>query len=218
MAPLYAPAKRRLVASDPFFDQGNAEANAHYIGKHLVLAAGGGSHMMDIVDTLLDDAGKLGRTITCHDPPCHGSARFPSTLAYERHYDQAHRNACSVCMAVLPSAHWLDLHIQEFHDAFFDARVARGDRAFQCFLPACTRKFSRPHKRRLHMVDKHHYARSFNWDLVRSGLRPAARARSRAPAAAADVEQLASAFQRSVSFGRPRNAPIKSHASSIAKP
>ncbi|KAJ2149178.1 hypothetical protein GGH19_004543 [Coemansia sp. RSA 1807] len=195
MAPLYVPAKRRLTASDPFFDLGNAEASVHYIERRCVphAQAWESTESLINIDDWLFDAGALHDPIICHDPPCHGSAHFPSTLAYERHYDQAHRNVCSVCRAILPSAHWLDLHIQEHHDAFFSARVARGEKAFACFLPACTRVFSRPQKRKLHMIDKHHFARSFNWSLVRSGLRSAN---------SADVDRLASAFQRSVSFGR----------------
>ncbi|PIA16662.1 hypothetical protein COEREDRAFT_30882, partial [Coemansia reversa NRRL 1564] len=93
----------------------------------------------------------------------------PSVPAFEKHYDQMHRNCCSLCNAALPSAHWLDLHIQEYHDAFFRARVARSEKPYRCFLEACTRTFSRPHKRIMHMVDKHHFARSFNWKLVRTG-------------------------------------------------
>ncbi|KAJ2128972.1 hypothetical protein IW136_005964 [Coemansia sp. RSA 678] len=195
MAPLYVPAKRRLTASDPFFDLGNAEASAHYIERRCVphAQAWESTESLINIDDWLFDAGALHDPIICHDPPCHGSARFPSALAYERHYDQAHRNVCSMCRAILPSAHWLDLHIQEHHDAFFSVRVARGEKAFACFLPACTRVFSRPQKRKLHMIDKHHFARSFNWSLVRSGLRSAN---------SADVDRLASAFQRSVSFGR----------------
>ncbi|KAI9506189.1 hypothetical protein BX070DRAFT_176283, partial [Coemansia spiralis] len=99
-------------------------------------------------------------------PPCLGSAVFPTALAFERHYDILHRNTCSVCGAVFPSSHWLDLHIQEFHDAFFSAQVARGDKPFQCFIPSCTKTFSSPLKRKLHMIDKHRFARSFNWMLV----------------------------------------------------
>ncbi|KAJ2305832.1 hypothetical protein IWW51_006145 [Coemansia sp. RSA 2702] len=179
MAPLYVPTKRRLAADDPFFDLGNAEANICYFEKHLVRAlpdiVARRSHMMAIVDGLLEDAGRLQHPITCHDPPCCGSTHYPSALAYEQHYDQVHRHSCTACRAVFPSAHWLDLHIQEVHDAFFSARVARGDKLFQCFLPACPRTFSRPLKRRLHMVDKHRFARSFNWSLVRTGLRPAFR-------------------------------------------
>ncbi|KAJ2806438.1 hypothetical protein H4R20_001692 [Coemansia guatemalensis] len=225
MAPFYTPSKRRLAADDPFFDQGNAEASAHYIGSRAVCVSRG-LHMTDIVDLILENSTR--QTITCHDPPCHGSARFPTVLAYERHYDQMHRNCCSLCNAALPSAHWLDLHIQECHDAFFRARVARSEKPYQCFLPACSRTFSRPHRRKMHMIDKHHFARSFNWRLVRTGLRstsklPAAVKSARRRDAARrdpvaqqpqadddnaqnmDVDQLTSEFKRSLSVGVPRS-------------
>ncbi|KAJ2763888.1 hypothetical protein IWQ57_005395, partial [Coemansia nantahalensis] len=222
MGPLYVPAKRRLAAGDAFFDLGNAEARAHkYISA---------DHVGAFVDSVLAGA---AAPIVCHDPPCHGSVACPSTRAFERHYDQVHRNCCHECGAVLPSAHWLDLHIQECHDAYFRARVARGDKPYQCFLRACARTFARPYKRRLHMVDKHHFADSFDWGLVRTGLRrrpgsgrPPSRRSPRNDravpstavevAAAAsgsgsgsaetmDIDQLASAFTRSVSVGVPRS-------------
>ncbi|KAI8319204.1 hypothetical protein GQ54DRAFT_299507 [Martensiomyces pterosporus] len=204
---------------------------------------------MDIersISASIDSLSIRPRPIVCHDPPCSGSVSCPTTMAYERHYDQVHRNKCSECGAILPSAHWLDLHIQELHDMFFRARVDRGDKAFQCFLPSCTKVFATPRKRKMHMVDKHHFARSFNWALVRSGLQPLnkvssssneqrgrGRGRGRGelgqhPQSAIgnaptdgedsnlpvcvsssaddmDVDQLASAFKRSVRVGAPKS-------------
>ncbi|KAJ2610121.1 hypothetical protein H4S08_003759 [Coemansia sp. RSA 1365] len=228
MAPFYTPAKRRLAADDPFFDMGNAEASAHYIGNYAVCVSRV-SHMTDIVDLLLENStAQPQQTITCRDPPCLGSARFPSVPAFEKHYEQMHRNCCSLCNAALPSAHWLDLHIQECHDAFFRARVARYEKVYKCFLEACTRTFSHPHKRIMHMVDKHHFARSFNWKLVCTGLRPTARFPAGAKSTRRrnagnkdiavqqphvddvnsqnmDVDQLTSEFKRSLSVGVPRS-------------
>ncbi|KAJ2714530.1 hypothetical protein H4R19_001680 [Coemansia spiralis] len=216
MAPLYVPSKRRFAVSDAFFGDGNAEASVH---RHI-----SADHVRAFVDRVLGDA---AAPIVCRDAPCHGSVVCPSTHAFEKHYDQVHRNSCGECGAVLPSAHWLDLHIQECHDAYFGARVARGEKPYQCFLRACTRTFARPYKRRLHMVDKHHFAASFDWGLVRTGLRRpgggstssqpgrAAAQREPRPAAAAtaavssaeamDVDRLASAFTRSLSVGVPRS-------------
>ncbi|KAJ2158626.1 hypothetical protein GGF46_003626 [Coemansia sp. RSA 552] len=229
---LYIPAKRRLAANDPFFALGNAEANTRHVVRIRDV------HVDGIVDCLAKDTGRLQRPMRCHEPPCCGSHQFPSALAFEKHYDQVHRYRCATCGAMLPSEHWLDLHIQETHDGFFRAQVERGEKLFQCFLPTCTRTFSRPHKRNMHMVDKHGFARSFNWGLVRTGLRPAAgkitaRRTQRASAPRADlmapradpaaddapnqlaenqegaenmdVDQLTSAFQRSLSIGVPRS-------------
>ncbi|KAJ1731229.1 hypothetical protein LPJ61_002638 [Coemansia biformis] len=243
MKPLYVPAKRRLAANDPFFTPGNVEAAVHFVCRHVVCThdpVSREAHVRGIVDSMLDSAATAWVPIVCHDPPCHGSVECPSAHAYEKHYDQVHRHCCRECGAVLPGAHWLDLHIQECHDAFFRARVARGEKPYQCLLRTCARTFSRPHKRRLHMLDKHHFAHSFDWDLVRRGLRPAggrptsksgggragreSEARSargggpeNQPATASgdaqstgadqrmDVDQLTSAFKRSLSVGAPRS-------------
>ncbi|KAJ2000499.1 hypothetical protein GGI04_004131 [Coemansia thaxteri] len=209
---LYRPAKRRLAPDDAFFALGNAEAALHRIDTQLQL---------DPASIAVATPTPVHRHIICHDAPCLGSVVCPDTLAFERHYDQVHRNLCSVCNAILPTAHWLDLHVQERHDAFFSARVARGDKAFRCFLPTCARLFSRPQKRRLHMIDKHAFPRCFNWALIRDGLLPIDGHRRRRPAAplasapdssavATDLDSLPTAFSaslrvsapKSISFGR----------------
>ncbi|KAJ2741739.1 hypothetical protein GGI20_004974 [Coemansia sp. BCRC 34301] len=156
---LYTPAKRRRPSSDPFFAQGNTESVLHNIDKQLAVAG---------EDNVQQHPAE--HHIICHDAPCLGSVVLPSTLAFERHYDQMHRNTCSVCSAIFPSVHWLDLHVQELHDAFFDARIARGDSAFRCFLPTCPELFACPDKRRLHMIDRHKFPINFTWSLLRVGL------------------------------------------------
>ncbi|KAJ2508875.1 hypothetical protein GGF44_002293 [Coemansia sp. RSA 1694] len=210
---LYTPAKRRRSSSDPFFAQGNAESVLHCIDKQLAVVG----------DNNVRQLAECSHHIICHDAPCLGSVVLPSALAFERHYDQMHRNTCSVCSAIFPSAHWLDLHVQELHDAFFDARVARGDKAFRCFLPTCAKLFARPGKRRLHMIDKHKFPVKFNWSLLRVGLLPIdnhhhprrhrrQQNQLRAPGASEDmdVDSLATTFAgsmrvsapKSISFGR----------------
>ncbi|KAJ2757504.1 hypothetical protein H4S06_003149 [Coemansia sp. BCRC 34490] len=194
---LYVPAKRRLAPTDPFFDLGNAEAGIHHINKQLVLATsqslaqGSFNDREDLMDTeeLLVGFGILQRPMVCDTPPCLGLATFPTTLAFEKHYDQVHQNMCSTCSAVFPSPHWLDLHIQETHDAFFTARIARGDKAFQCFLPSCSMAFALSEKRRLHMIDHHQYPCSFNWMLVCNGNVPARANAEYAANKANDVDQ-----------------------------
>ncbi|KAJ2810569.1 hypothetical protein H4S07_002599 [Coemansia furcata] len=209
---LYTPAKRRRSSSDPFFAQGNAEAVLHSIDKQLAVADN--AQLGELVADL------HSHHIICHDAPCLGTVVCPSALAFERHYDQMHRNTCSVCSAIFPSAHWLDLHVQELHDAFFDARVARGDKAFRCFLPACVKLFARPGKRRLHMIDKHKFPVSFNWTLLRDGLLPIDhhprrhshhhRQEQKSKSVSdisedMDVDSLATAFAGSVRVGAPKS-------------
>ncbi|KAJ2722188.1 hypothetical protein GGI07_003465 [Coemansia sp. Benny D115] len=183
VAALYVPAKRRLAIDDPFFNLGNAEASlCHHAKTEQRLQSsrppgdpsGGGDLVDKVVANALEAAHiQPAAVVVCHEHPCLGTASFPNAMAFERHYDQMHRNVCSLCYAVLPSSHWLDLHLQESHDAFFDARLARGDALFACFLPTCACVFVSAEERRVHMVEVHGFARSFNWDLVSRGLRVA---------------------------------------------
>ncbi|KAJ1800489.1 hypothetical protein LPJ59_001064 [Coemansia sp. RSA 2399] len=215
---LYIPAKRRLAITDPFFDLGNAEAGIDHINKQLVLSGpllyaqqSADDDKLEL-DDLLVESGILRHPIFCDTPPCLlDSAAFPTTLAFEKHYDQVHKNMCSTCSAVFPSSHWLDLHIQELHDAFFSASIARGDNVFQCFLPLCPRVFACPDSRKLHMIHGHQFPRSFNWMLVRNGNRPPDSTKSgrnkvtNADDSGMDVDQLATAFKRSVRVGVPKS-------------
>lgn len=62
-------------------------------------------------------------SINCNIPGC--GATFKSTKTYESHYNSLHRYGCSMCHKNLPSAHLLDLHIEESHDSFFAAKAER---------------------------------------------------------------------------------------------
>ncbi|KAJ1900909.1 hypothetical protein LPJ66_001157 [Kickxella alabastrina] len=203
---MYVPAKRRLAMDDPFFDLGNAETNIYFhIKKHpspITIATtttnskNSDSDNSSSGNTSNDNSGQQAitqinkvletnidtqyfsfstRTIICHEPPCQGTAH--PAMSYELHYDQMHRNNCSTCNAIFPSSHWLDLHIQEYHDMFFQARIARTDGGlnYSCFLPACVEMFESAGERKEHMIDVHRFPLSFTWDLVQDGLRHAGR-------------------------------------------
>ncbi|KAJ1817397.1 hypothetical protein LPJ75_001728, partial [Coemansia sp. RSA 2598] len=123
--------------ADPFFDIGNAESAISFYTQEPAspswrLDGNAVRGSRDLADSILQSA--EAPAIVCEQPPCMGAVFCPSLLAYERHYDQMHRYVCSSCRAVLPSSHWLDLHIEECHDAFFEARAKRGDCVFRCFL------------------------------------------------------------------------------------
>ncbi|KAJ2374322.1 hypothetical protein IW150_003166 [Coemansia sp. RSA 2607] len=170
---LYVPAKRRLAIDDPFFDQGNAEsAVSFYLGDVLTSSLDckqGGGRPPDTTESSLLLA--IPETsIYCSQPPCTGQVNYPNALAFERHYDQVHANVCSQCGAILPNSHWLDLHVEECHDAFFVARVSRGDKAFLCFVKSCESKFVCQEERKAHMISVHHFAHSFDWEFVTRGL------------------------------------------------
>lgn len=44
------------------------------------------------------------------------------------HYQQAHVNRCSMCSKNFPTAHFLNLHIEENHDSLVVAMRARGEK------------------------------------------------------------------------------------------
>ncbi|KAJ2700712.1 hypothetical protein FB645_004886 [Coemansia sp. IMI 203386] len=175
---LYIPAKRRLSMADPFFDIGNAETAISYYTQQQSASfrcTDSNSAIPEGSDPtpcifLESVSASSAAAIVCEQPPCIGSVLCPNLLAYERHYDQMHRNVCLSCYAILPSAHWLDLHIDECHDAFFAVRAQRNDSVFRCFLPFCSETFVLADDRKKHMVATHGFASSFNWNLVNAGM------------------------------------------------
>ncbi|KAF9913777.1 hypothetical protein BX616_009603 [Lobosporangium transversale] len=76
------------------------------------------------------------------------------------------------CRKSFPGEKWLDLHIHEVHDVLIKIRRERGEKTYQCFVEGCDRLCSTPVKRRRHLIDKHHYPKWFNFDLVLTGVIP----------------------------------------------
>lgn len=66
--------------------------------------------------------------ITCSLPPHVDNIPFSSYEAYEAHYRANHVNRCSECHKVLPTEHFLALHIAENHDPMNEAKRARGEK------------------------------------------------------------------------------------------
>ena len=65
--------------------------------------------------------------IKCFLPPHKGPLIFSSYEDYEAHYRLAHTNRCLECRKNFPSARFLDLHIEENHDAFAAAKKDKGE-------------------------------------------------------------------------------------------
>ncbi|KAI9229341.1 MAG: hypothetical protein DHS80DRAFT_8426, partial [Piptocephalis tieghemiana] len=119
----------------------------------------------------------LARVIQCVEPPCNTSRpprTFSSLSAYEDHYTQCHRYACVECPVIQPSAHLLDLHQEECHNPFFRLQQEKGQAVLRCLEPSCptssTKRFRTPKGRRLHMIDRHHYPRSYPFTITLKGL------------------------------------------------
>ncbi|KAL1838010.1 hypothetical protein VTJ49DRAFT_3133 [Mycothermus thermophilus] len=123
---------------------------------------------LDLSET--DNHGGGRMEMRCSLPPHKGTEVFSTYAEYESHYRQQHTNRCAQCRKNFPSARFLELHIEETHDAFVQARRERGERTYSCFVEGCDRKCSTPQKRKMHLVDKHMYPKNFFFAITRDGI------------------------------------------------
>ena len=86
---------------------------------------------------------------------------FRSARAYEEHYAVMHAHQCSWCSRAFTSARLLAIHVQERHDAFFAAKLARGDAVLECLADGCAQRFSTRNARRRHLVEVHAFPDNF---------------------------------------------------------
>ncbi|KZT59420.1 hypothetical protein CALCODRAFT_493562 [Calocera cornea HHB12733] len=114
------------------------------------------------------------RGIICSLPPtCH---RHPAVLgdaqALERHYKTYHTHVCQEkgCMSVFPDQRLLELHFAECHDPIVAIRKERGEKTFACFIPTCIKMFDTPAKRRMHLIDGHHYPKEYFFAVTNKGI------------------------------------------------
>lgn len=112
--------------------------------------------------------------IQCYIPPCHlKPIEFTDYLSYEAHIISTHNHICSECNKRFPSDAFLNIHIDENHNPFFQINKEKGEKIFKCLqysLTGCKKTCIDRRKRRLHMIDKHGYPRDFNFGIVDSGL------------------------------------------------
>ncbi|KAL4870506.1 hypothetical protein BDV12DRAFT_165736 [Aspergillus spectabilis] len=106
----------------------------------------------------------------CSLPPHRGALSFASYEDYEVHYQQAHVNRCTECGRNFPTELFLNLHIEENHDPLAAARRERGEKTYGCFVENCERKCSTPRKRRMHLMDKHMFPKTYNFYIVNDGI------------------------------------------------
>ncbi|KAL3476135.1 hypothetical protein BJX99DRAFT_228621 [Aspergillus californicus] len=106
----------------------------------------------------------------CSLPPHRDTLSFSSYEDYEVHYQQAHVNRCTECARNFPTDLFLNLHIEENHDSLVAARRERGEKTYGCFVENCERKCSTPQKRRMHLIDKHMFPKSYNFYIVNDGI------------------------------------------------
>lgn len=108
--------------------------------------------------------------IQCSLPPHSGSLGFTSLDNFEAHYAKEHTNRCVECGKNLPSTHFLGLHIDENHNPLREALAAKGEKTYACFVPDCEKMCSTPQKRRLHLIDKHHFPKVYNFRIIDFGI------------------------------------------------
>ncbi|TVY84901.1 Zinc finger protein [Lachnellula suecica] len=106
----------------------------------------------------------------CSLPGHRETLSFPSIESYEVHYNKTHLNRCLECRKNFPTEHFLNLHIEENHDALVSVRKERGEKTYGCFVEDCDRKCSTPLKRRMHLIDKHMFPKEYDFYVVNDGI------------------------------------------------
>ncbi|XP_058154062.1 zinc finger protein 511 [Dasypus novemcinctus] len=171
----FAARRVRFPREHEFFEDGDVQ-------RHL--------YLQDVL-TQVAEAPERPRVpeFTCQVAGC--CQVFDTLEGYEHHYHTRHRHACSFCKRAFPSAHLLDSHILEWHDALFQILSERQD-MYQCLVEGCTEKFKSSAARKDHMVRLHLYPADFRFDKPKKsrGLAdPGPRALVSAEALGGDGEQ-----------------------------
>ncbi|KAF7908984.1 uncharacterized protein EAE98_012373 [Botrytis deweyae] len=117
-----------------------------------------------------EETGEAPTVMRCSLPGHQRTLSFPSFDDYEVHYKKSHMNRCLECRKNLPSEHFLNLHIEENHDALVSVRKDRGEKIYSCFVEDCDRKCSTPQKRRMHLIDKHMFPQQYDFFVVNDGI------------------------------------------------
>jgi hypothetical protein len=109
--------------------------------------------------------------ICCEPPTCHVKPRSFYTIdSLERHLSK-HATRCPICFLPFPNANFQNLHVEEHHDSVFEARKARGEPVFRCFVETCKETFPSATQRRRHLMKEHAYPEMFRFNIVSKGLK-----------------------------------------------
>lgn len=77
----------------------------------------------------------LATEMRCSLPPHRGTLTFASFEEYDVHYAKTHTNRCLECRKNFPTDHFLNLHIEENHDALVSVRKERGEKTVSIHVP-----------------------------------------------------------------------------------
>lgn len=125
----------------------------------------------DYNEQITDTSSTTTSNVRCTIPPCHLKlVYFSEYLSYESHIINQHSFLCESCAPrkVFPNEKYLNIHIDEHHNPFLAISREKGEKVYKCF--DCDKVCSTKHKRRLHMMDKHGYAKDFDFGIVNHGL------------------------------------------------
>ncbi|KAI4203944.1 MAG: hypothetical protein LQ348_001357 [Seirophora lacunosa] len=106
----------------------------------------------------------------CSLAPHSETLSFGTFEEFEVHYAQVHTNRCSECHKNFPTQHFLGLHISEKHDPLVEARKAREEKTYRCFVEDCDKVCSTPQKRKMHLQAKHFFPKDYDFFIVNDGI------------------------------------------------
>ncbi|BCR85049.1 uncharacterized protein ACHE_20507S [Aspergillus chevalieri] len=153
----------RSLSNSPPIDQSPLEIRARSPSPATPQGRSKQLHLQDTVNPTVE-------VMRCSLPPHRETISFASYADYEVHYRQAHVNRCVECAKNFPTDLFLNLHIEENHDSLMIVRRERGEKTYGCFIEGCERKCSTPRKRRMHLIDKHMFPKSYNFSIVNDGI------------------------------------------------
>ncbi|ORY77262.1 hypothetical protein BCR35DRAFT_280194 [Leucosporidium creatinivorum] len=112
----------------------------------------------------------LAHQTTFHSLVCRATSYtidFVSNRALTRDKGKGREQECG---RVFPDLRTLECHERECHDPLERARMERGEKIFACLSPLCPLFFSTPKARRLHLIDKHQYPKTYFFSVVLYGV------------------------------------------------
>ncbi|KAI8962479.1 hypothetical protein F5Y11DRAFT_191438 [Daldinia sp. FL1419] len=126
----------------------------------------------ELDDSAVDDNNDDDNTfiMKCSLPPHRDVLSFRTYTEYEAHHNRTHTNRCVECGKNFPSEHLLNVHIEEWHDAFAAVKRDKGEHTYSCFVEGCDRKCRTPQKRRSHLIDKHMYPKNYFFGVTKDGV------------------------------------------------
>ncbi|KAJ6458140.1 hypothetical protein C8R47DRAFT_914211, partial [Mycena vitilis] len=115
-----------------------------------------------------------GHPLLCTLPPTYNHRPTPiaNSNDLETHYATYHAHVCEEngCDCVFPDARLLEIHQTECHDPLAAVRKDRGEKIFACHLASCSKLFSTPKARRLHLIQGHGYPKEYYFAVTNKGV------------------------------------------------